>query len=79
MPALLWSGSLRRGPAAQHGDRRPIQIELETRETRDWKRVVQEEAPLPVRRTPGTGALPDVPTLESDSDSEEEVEGSLEP
>jgi len=32
-----------------------------------------------VKRTPGTSALPDVPTLESDSDSEGEVEDSLEP
>ena len=32
-----------------------------------------------MRRTPGTSALPDVPILESDSDSEGEVEDSLEP
>jgi len=66
-------------PGNVYGDKHPVQIELETRKTRDWRKVVQEEAPLPVRRTPGTSALPDVPTLESDSDSEGEVEDSLEP
>ena len=66
-------------PGNVYGDKHPVQIELETRKTQDWKKVVQEEAPLPVRRTPGTSALPNVPTLESDSDSEGEVEDSLEP
>ena len=65
-------------PGNVYGDKHPVQIELETRKTQDWKKIVQEQASLPVRRTPGSSSRPAPPTLESDPKSEGEVEDSLE-